>query len=303
MANQEDLNLTYTTIDKVFRWSLGEMADFSGARYNGDFTMTLEEAQRAKHKFMADSLNIHEGSKVIDLGCGWGAFLKYIRDERKADGIGITLSEGQAKACKKNGLNVYVTDCRNIKPEDFGKFDAVTSVGAMEHFCSVEEYRAGKQDSVYQNFFKSVNGILKDGGRAYIQTMVFGKNMIPYEDFDFNAPKNTAPHMLAIMTREFPGSWLPYGSDMVVENARPYFDLVSISSGRLDYIETIDQWRKAFRKFSLKKYLVYLSQVPKYLFNKEFRERAESLITTPNKTCFELEIMEHYRMVFQKTGA
>jgi cyclopropane-fatty-acyl-phospholipid synthase len=303
MANQQDLNLTYTTIDKIFRWSLGEMADFSGAKYDGNFSMTLEEAQDAKHKFMADSLNIHEGSRVIDLGCGWGPFLKYIRDVRKAEGIGITLSEGQAKACQKNGLNVHVRDCRCIRPGDFGTFDAVTSVGAFEHFCSVEEWNAGKQETIYRNFFKSVHDLLKENGKAYIQTMVFGKNMIPYEDFDITAPKGTAPRMLALMTKEFPGSWLPYGSEMVLNAASPYFNLVSISSGRKDYIETINQWRKRFRQFSLKKYLVYASQVPRYIFDKEFRQRAESLITTPNQTCFEKEIMEHYRMVFEKKPA
>ncbi len=301
MANQADLNLTYSTIDKVFRWSLGEMADFSGAKYDGDFSMTLEKAQDLKHKFMADSLNIREGSRVIDLGCGWGAFLKYIRDERNAIGIGITLSEEQAKACKKNGLNVFVRDCRNLKPEDLGKFDAVTSVGAMEHFCSIEEWKAGNQEKIYSDFFQSVYNLLNDKGRAYIQTMVFGKNMIPFEEFDISAPKGSPPHMLAIMTKEFPGSWLPYGKEMVINSAKPYFNLLSISSGRKDYIETIEQWRKRFRKFSLKKYMVYLSQVPNYIFDPEFRQRAESLITTPNKTCFEMEIMEHYRMVFEKT--
>src|SRR6185369_1110926 len=125
MANAQDLNFSYSTIDKIFRWSLGEMADFSGAKYDGNFNMTLEDAQRAKHKFIADSLDIREGSRVIDLGCGWGPFLKYIKEERKAEGVGITLSEEQAKADKKNGLNVYVKDCRNVKPEDFGIFDAV----------------------------------------------------------------------------------------------------------------------------------------------------------------------------------
>ena len=300
MANQKDLNLIYTTIDKVFRWSMGEMADFSGAKYDGDFTMKLEDAQAAKHKFIADSLNIHEGSRVLDLGCGWGAFLKYIRDERKAEGIGITLSEGQAKACKKNGLNVYIKDCRTIKPDDFGKFDAIISVGAMEHFCSVEEYKAGLQETVYRNFFRTVHNLLNDGGKAYIQTMVFGRNMIPYEELDFNAPRDSAAYMLAIMTREFPGSWLPYEKDMVIDSAKPLFNVVSISSGRKDYIETIDQWRKKYRNFDLRKYMIYLSYVPKYIFDKEFRERADSLITTPNKTCFEREIMEHYRIVFEK---
>jgi len=53
MADKTDLDFTYSTIDEIFRLSMGETGDFSGARYNGDFTLTLEEAQRAKHCFIA----------------------------------------------------------------------------------------------------------------------------------------------------------------------------------------------------------------------------------------------------------
>jgi len=45
MAEQQDLDYTYSTIDKIFRISMGETGDFSGAMYNGDFSLSLEEAQ------------------------------------------------------------------------------------------------------------------------------------------------------------------------------------------------------------------------------------------------------------------
>ena len=135
MAEKKDLDFTYTTIDKIFRLSMGETGDYSGAKYDGDFSMTLEEAQKAKHKFIADSLNIGEGTKVLDMGCGWAPFSRYIVEERGAKSIGLTLSEGQAAACRKNGFDVLVKDCRYVKPEDFGSFDAITCIGGLEHFC------------------------------------------------------------------------------------------------------------------------------------------------------------------------
>ena len=101
MAEKKDLDFTYTTIDKIFRLSIGEIADYSGAKYDGDFSMTLEEAQLAKHKFIADMLNIRAGSRVLDMACGWGPFSRYITKERKATSIGLTLSQGQADACRK----------------------------------------------------------------------------------------------------------------------------------------------------------------------------------------------------------
>lgn len=300
MAGKNELDFTYTRIDRIFRLSMGQTGDYSGARYDGDFSMSLEEAQRAKHKFIADSLGIGEGSKVLDMACGWGPFLNYIKHERGAEGIGLTLSQGQSDACQKNGLNVLVQDCRYVKPEDFGVFDAVSCIGGMEHFCSVEEWKEGKQETVYRDFFLTLNELLPRGGRFYMQTMTFSKNMIEYEDFDIHAEKGSAPHVCALMEKEFPGSWLPYGAEMVIRNAEPQFKLVSKSSGRLDYIETINQWRKRFRKFHPQKYLLYASLIPKYLTDTEFRHQVEVFRVSPNQVCFEKEIMDHFRLVFEK---
>ena len=300
MAESKDLDFTYTTIDKIFRMSMGETGDYSGAKYDGDFSMSLEEAQRAKHIFIADSLGIKSGTRVLDMACGWGPFSKFVTSERGASSLGLTLSKGQAEACQKNGLNVLVKDCRNVKPEDFGIFDAITCIGGLEHFCSVEESKDGKQETIYSDFFHSLSNLLPKGGRFYMQTMTFSKNMIDFKDFNLNARKDSVPYVLALMAKEFPGSWLPYGPEMVIRSAAPYFRLVSQSSGRLDYIETIGQWRKKFRRFNLKKYFLYFSLIPKYLTDKEFRYQVAIFNISPNRICFEQEIMDHYRLVFEK---
>ncbi len=300
MANKEDLDFTYTTIDEIFRLSMGESADYSGAKYDGDFSMSLEEAQRQKHKFIADSLNIKKGSKVLDMACGWGPFIKYVTQEREAECIGLTLSQGQSDACKNNGMNVIVKDCRTVTPEDYGTFDAISCIGGLEHFCSIAEWQAGKQENIYQRFFQTLYNLLPSGGRFYMQTMTFAKNMIDFEDIDVNAEKGSAAHVMALMIKEFPGSWLPYGPEMVIRSAEPHFKLISQSSGRKDYIETISQWRKRFRAFNFKKYALYLSLLPKFITDKEFRHQVAVFKISPNKICFEKEIMEHYRLVFEK---
>ena len=300
MADNKDLDFTYTTIDRIFRLSMGETGDYSGAKYDGNFSMTLEEAQRAKHQFIADSLNIGPGKKVLDMACGWGPFLNYLKKERGVSGLGLTLSEGQAEACQKNGLNVIVRDCRYVQPEDFGQFDAISCIGGMEHFCSIEEWQAGKQEKVYRDFFETIHKLLPPGGRFYMQTMVFSKNMIPFEEIDINAEEGSTAHVMALMIEEFPGSWLPYGPEMVIRNAEPLFKLISQSSGRLDYIETIGQWRKKFRKFNLQKYWLYASLIPKYLTDKEFRKQVAIFKISPNRVCFQNETMDHFRLVFEK---
>jgi len=300
MAEKKDLDFTYSTIDKIFRLSMGETGDYSGAKYDGDFSITLEEAQKAKHKFIADSLNIKKGSKVLDMACGWAPFTRYIVEERGATSIGLTLSQGQANACQKNGYNVDVKDCRYVKPEDYGMFDAITCIGGLEHFCSVEEWQQGKQEKVYHDFFETLYNLMPVGARFYMQTMTFSKNMVNFEELDVNAKKDSTAYIMALMVKQFPGSWLPYGPEMVIRNAEPHFKLISKSSGRLDYIETIGQWRKKFRKFSFKKYLLYLSLIPKYFTDKEFRHLVAIFKVSPNRVCFEREVMDHYRLVFEK---
>jgi len=298
MADQKDLEFTYSLIDRIFRLSLGEMADFSGAKYDGDFSLTLEEAQRRKHDYIAEQIGIEPGRRVLDLGCGWGPLLNYVRS-RGATGLGVTLSSAQAEACRRNGLDVHVQDARTVGSDSFGPFDAVASLGAFEHFCSVENYEAGRQDQVYRDLFSHWATVLPPGGRLYLQTMVFGRNMIPIEEVSIDAPRDSDGWIMALMGRQFPGSWLPFGSEQVITNAEPDFRLVSRVSGRLDYIETIKQWRKRFGEGSFQKTLLKARLVPKWLTSRDFRLAFTSGVSA-NSVCFERELLDHFRLVFEK---
>ncbi len=243
MAERQDLDFTYSLTDRVIRLSLGELADFSGAKYDGDFSLSLEQAQRRKHDYVAEQIGIGPGARVLDLGCGWGGLLKYVRD-REALGLGVTLSSAQAAACRRHGLNVHLHDARTVTCGTFGAFDAVASLGAFEHFCSPEDHTAGRQEDVYRGLFERVADVLPNGGRFYLQTMVFGPNMVPLEQVSTSAPRNSDAWILALLRCQFPGSWLPSGQDQIVRCAEPHFGLVSSVSGRLDYIETINQWNR-----------------------------------------------------------
>jgi len=298
MANQKDMDFTYSLIDKLFRLSIGEMADFSGAKYDGDFSLTLEQAQRRKHDFVVEQVRITPGTRILDMGCGWGPMLNRIR-EAGAEGVGLTLSRGQAKACRRNGLDARIVDCRTVTREMFGGFDGVVSLGAFEHFCSIDEWQAGQQEEIYSKLFKSVHGLLPAGGRFFLQTMVFGRNMIPFEQIDIEAAPDSDAFVLALLSKQFPGSWLPYGDEQLLRTAQPYFRAISKSSGRLDYIETIRQWRRRFARRSVRKLPVYLSLIPRYLTSKDFRQAFMSGVSA-NTICFERELLEHYRIVFEK---
>src|SRR3954453_6395444 len=241
MADRRDLEFTYSLIDGIFRLSLGELADFSGAKYDGDFSMSLEEAQRRKHDYVAEQIGIGPGRRMLDLGCGWGPLLAYAR-ERGADGVGVTLSSAQAAACRRHGLDARVHDARMVDREGFGQFDAIASLGAFEHFCSPDDYEAGRQEQVYEGLFDNIAGMLPDGGRLYLQTMVWGRNMIPIEDIDIDAARDSDSWCLALIGFQVPGPFLAVGPEQIVPCPEPRLRLVEATSGRLDYIETIKQW-------------------------------------------------------------
>ncbi len=301
MAGSKDIDFTYSLIDRIFRLSLGELADFSGAKYDGDFTLTLEQAQRRKHEFVAEQIGIAPGRRILDLGCGWGPLLAFVRG-RGADGVGVTLSSAQLAACRRHGLDVRLHDARRVERDDFGSFDAVASLGAFEHFCSYEEYLAGEQERIYAELFENVASLVPEGGRLYLQTMVFGRKMIDTERVSIDAPRDSDEWYLALMMHQFPGSFLPFGEAQIVRAAEPSLRLVSSESGRLDYIETIRQWRRRFAEPSLRKTLLKARLVPRWLTSREFRLAFTSGVSA-NSVCFERELLDHHRMVFERVSA
>ena len=133
-----------------------------------------------------------------------------------------------------------------------------------------------------------------------MQSMVFSKNMIPYEEVDINAPKDSAAYIVALLTKHNPDSWLPYGHEHIIKVASPYFKKISYSDGRLDYVKTNREWTKRFYKFQLGKYLWFASLIPKLLTDKEFRYQLAVLRVRPNRVCFERDIIGHSRLVFEK---
>ena len=298
MANREQIESTYNYMDEYFRLILGETPDISCAFFDGDFSKSLEQAQHDKHNYILDNLHVSEGSRVLDIGCGWGPILNAVRG-RRATGVGITLSSKQAESCKRNGFDVHIMDWRDLSADTFGKFDAVTCVGAFEHFCSIEEYLAGEQEALYARFFKLVHSLLPENGRLFLQIMMWGPNLPPYEAISLDAPKGSNEYILAVLKKFYPGSWLPAGEEQVLRAASPYFKPISLNNGRLDYVETFERWGIVW-DFSLKKLWAALKTTRYFFSDPDFRYRLESLRGGFNKECFKREVMDHQRIVFEK---
>lgn len=308
MANQQDIEETYDYMDELFRLTIGENADITCALYNGDFSKSLAQAQKDKHDYILDAIHFKAGSRVLDIGCGWGPMLKAVK-ERGVRAIGLTLSRKQAEACQRSGLEAYVMNWKDISVDTFGKFDSIIAMGVLEHACSKDEYLAGKQDQIYDHFFHLCHKLLPEGGRIYVQTHMWGKNAPECSRISIQAEKGSNEYLVAIIEKFYPGSWLPT-EEQILRVAQPYFELISDNNGRLDYIETMEQWDRIWNwantgKFlssnlSLPKLLAVSKLLPRVLTDRDFRYKLEMLRASYHKECFRREIMDHQRMVFQK---
>ena len=97
------------------------------------------------------------------------------------------------------------------------------------------------------------------------------------------------------------GLGLPDGPDQLLRCAAPRFRLVTSVSGRLDYLETIRQWRERFAAPGARKSLVKLRLLPRWLTSADFRLAFTSGVSA-NSVCFERELLDHYRLVLEKAA-
>lgn len=298
MATRAQIEETYDYMDELFREGFGDHPDLTCALFEGDFSKTLERAQRDKHELILNSLRVGPGSRVLDVGCGWGPLLAAIR-ERGAQGVGITLSGRQHAACRAGGLESHLMDWRDVSADTFGSFDAIAAVGSVEHFCTPQDYEAGRQDEIYERFFGWCCEFLPPAGRIYVQSIVWGPGAPRYEDISLDAPRDSDGYRTAMIGEFYPGSFGAFGADHYIRCAAPHLKEIYRSDGRLDYIETLERWG-AWHDWTPRKVWLASKLVWPYLRDPSFRRKVEALRTSNTRECFRREILTLCRIVFEK---
>ena len=108
---------------------------------------TLEDAQQAKLDLVARKLGLRPGMRILDVGCGWGAFVIHAAKACGVEAVGITLSQEQASFARARveaeGLGglveIRIQDYRHVAD---GPYDAIASIGMAEHvgLANLPEY-------------------------------------------------------------------------------------------------------------------------------------------------------------------
>jgi cyclopropane-fatty-acyl-phospholipid synthase len=129
----------YDVGNDFYRLVLGPSMTYSCARFvTGD--ATLEEAQAAKYELICHKLGLDRqpGSRLLDVGCGWGSMAMHAARHHGATVVGVALSREQvdeatrrvAEAGLDDRVEIRLQDYRDLRGE---RFDAISSIGMFEH--------------------------------------------------------------------------------------------------------------------------------------------------------------------------
>lgn len=233
-GSAEGIRKHYDVGNDLWALILGPTMTYSSALFV-DPDEPLDIAQNRKIDWHLEASGAQYAKSVLDVGCGWGSILeRTARMPSIERSVGLTLSAAQVDYLRARDLpQVEVRLESWAAHEPTAPYDAIISVGALEHFAKPKESRDEKVE-VYRDYFQRCHRWLKPTGRMSLQTIAFG-NMKREDASDF-------------MNEEiFPESDLPFFSDLF-EAMGGLFEIVAFRNDRLHYARTYDRWSGNLRK-------------------------------------------------------
>ncbi len=184
---------------------------------------TLDEAQEAKLELICRKAGLHEGSTLLDIGCGWGSLVRYAAERYGVRATGITVSPAQTEVARSRCAGLPV----EIRTQDYrdvdGSYDAVVSVGMFEH--------VGTRN--FRTYMKTVDRCLASEGVALIHTI---------------AGNEPTRHIDPWIHRYiFPGAVLPTPAQIAAA-AEGRFILEDVHNLGPDYDRTLLEWHRNFEE-------------------------------------------------------
>ena len=102
---------------------------------------------------------VPHGSRVLDLGCGDGALLSHLQQQRGCTGYGVEIADANVAACVKRGVNVIQLNLdQGLRMFDDQSFDVVLQIDTLQHLRNaqtmlLETLRVGRMGIItFPNF-------------------------------------------------------------------------------------------------------------------------------------------------------
>ena len=220
----------YDLSNDFFKLMLDETMMYSSALFDSHED-DLHSAQKRKIEHLAKKLRIKKGSKVLEIGSGWGAMALYLAKEMECDVTTVTLSNEQKALCHErfkleeveHKIDILLKDYRDLE----GTYDAIISIEMFEAVGA--EY--------FDVFFKKCESLLKPSGVLAMQVIT-----IPDQRY-----KAYAKSTDFIQKYIFPGGHLPSLSKVLeITTNHTRLNLVHMEEFSEDYAKTLRLWDENF---------------------------------------------------------
>lgn len=230
--SRKNISAHYDLSNEFYKLMLDETMMYSSAVFSHK-NQDLYEAQKNKLEKLSSKLNLKEGSKVLEIGSGWGAMALHLANDKKCEVTTVTLSVEQKKLCEDRFKEQNVEDKIEILLKDYrdlnGKFDAIIAVEMFE--------AVGKE--YFHIFFKKCQELLKPNGVLVLQVITMPDQR--YEAYS----KGTD----FIQKYIFPGGHLPSISKILeVTSKHTRLNLNHLEEFTEDYAKTLNIWHENFEK-------------------------------------------------------
>ncbi len=230
--SRKNISAHYDLSNDFYKLMLDETMMYSSAVFK-DKNEDLYSAQKNKLEKLSSKLNIKEGSKVLEIGSGWGAMALHLAKDKACDVTTVTLSVEQKKLCEnrfkeheiEDKIEIFLKDYRDLN----GTFDAII---AVEMFEAVgREY--------FHIFFKKCQELLKPNGVLVLQVIT-----IPDQRY-----KAYSKGTDFIQKYIFPGGHLPSISKILeVTSKHTRLNLNHLEEFTEDYAKTLNIWHENFEQ-------------------------------------------------------
>jgi cyclopropane-fatty-acyl-phospholipid synthase len=202
---------------------------YSSALFSSD-DQSLEDAQHAKYRAVADAAGVKAGDSVLEIGCGWGGFAETVARDYGASVYGITLSREQLAYAQQRIARQGLDNLATFHFEDYRH-----TQGQFDHIGSIEMIEAVGEEH-WPSYFQTLFDRLKPGGTAAIQAITINES-------DFEGYRSTPDFIQRYI---FPGGMLLTKQAMQDQGKRVGLILENVENFRLGYARTLRLWRERF---------------------------------------------------------
>ena len=232
-----------------YQWMHNMYDNTTGSGRDLGFNLVVDGklSQRAKYEHMVHELGLERGMVICDVGCGYGDWLKYCRDEIGCEAVGINITPEQARYARQEyGLDVHVNNWKEILTDSelqqafYGRFDAVTFMDTVEHYVSMEDRRNIEvQEKIYSDMcFMASQLINKDSRskRVFISCL-----------HQTHKPRTCKFYFHAYFMDKFYSGHYPFVDEGPLKVCKPWFEVLNVADKTEDYRLTGVRDRKHFQ--------------------------------------------------------